>query len=314
VKNIIITGTLSYDFIMDFSGRFADRIMPDKLHCLSLSFLVDKLSKQHGGTAGNIAYSMRMLGLRPVILSPAGNDFGPYKTFLEKHNIPTTYISVHKNVATSAYFVMTDKDDSQIGSFFTGATKYAKRLHISDVPDSGPFVVLAPTEPLAMKQYVKECTRLHMQYMYDPAFQIGNFTPAELTEGITHAQILIGNDYEIALIEQKLGISHDELISMVPIVVTTLGSKGSIIETRRDAMHIKRADAENASDPTGAGDAYRAGFVSGYLRGYDLPVCGQMGSVTAAYTVEKYGTQTHSFTQKEFIARYKKSFGKTISL
>lgn len=299
---------------MDFSGRFADRIMPDKLHCLSLSFLVDKLSKQHGGTAGNIAYSLKLLGMNPFILAPAGNDFKPYREFLESHHLDTSYIAIHKNVSTSGYFVMTDKDDNQIGSFFNGASMFAKKIHISDVKEDYPLVVLAPTEPSAMNSYVKECTKLKKKYMYDPAFQIGNFTAADLREGITHAEILIGNDYEIALIKQKLEVTHEELICMVPILVTTLGSKGSIIETRHDAMHIKRADALNISDPTGAGDAYRAGFLGGYLRGYDLQVCGQMGSVAAAYTVEKYGTQTHMYTKKQFIARYRQNFGSTISL
>jgi adenosine kinase len=314
VKNIVVTGTLSFDYIMNFSGRFADRIMPDKLHCLSLSFLVDKLSKQMGGTAGNIAYSMRLLGMKPAILAPAGNDFAPYRTFLRKNGVDAGYIRIFKNEATSLYSVMTDKDDNQIGSFYTGATKYAKKLHIADVPDRESFVVLAPTEPVAMKQYVTECTHLGHEYLYDPAFQIGNFTAEELRDGITHAKILIGNDYEIALIEQKLGISHEELILMVPVLVTTLGAKGSVIETRHDAMHIKRASADSVSDPTGAGDAYRAGFITGFLRGFPLDVCGQMGSVTAAYTVEKYGTQTHHFTKKQFIARYKANYGKTLPL
>jgi adenosine kinase len=325
MKNVVVTGTLSFDFIMDFPGHFYDRIMPDKLHSLSLSFLVDKLSKQHGGTAGNIAYSMRLLGMNPVILAPAGNDFGSYKEFLIKNNINTDYISIHKNVATSVYSVMTDQNHCQIGSFFIGPMKYATRLHITDVPNRENLVILAPNEPAAMKQYVSECKTNAIPYMYDPAFQIGNFTPEELREGIESAKILIGNDYEIALIEQKLGVSHEELILMMPILVTTLGAKGSIIETRHDAMHIKRCDADNMSDPTGAGDAYRAGFITGYLRalnsrpgleltGDELVVCGQMGSVTAAYTVEKYGTQTHTFTKKELIARYKKAYGTILSL
>jgi adenosine kinase len=312
--NIVVTGTLSFDYIMDFSGRFADRIMPDKLHCLSLSFLVDKLSKQHGGTAGNIAYSMNLLGLKPLILAPAGNDFKPYKEFLEEHHLNTSYIAIHKNVSTSGYFVMTDHDDNQIGSFFNGATMYAKKIHIRDVKEDYPLVVLAPTEPSAMNAYVKECIKLKKKYLYDPAFQIGNFSASDLREGIEHAEILIGNDYEIALIQQKLELTHEELICMVPILITTLGARGSIIETRKEAIHVHRANAKNMSDPTGAGDAYRAGLLAGYLRGYDLMICGQMGSVAAAYTVEKYGTQTHTYTKKQFIARYKENFGKTLSL
>ncbi|HUD19000.1 MAG TPA: carbohydrate kinase family protein [Patescibacteria group bacterium] len=312
--HVVVTGTISFDYIMDFSGRFGDRIMADKIHSLSLSFLVDRLHKQFGGTAGNIAYTLNILGVVPWVLAPAGRkDFELYERHLKKHKISTKYISLHNHVSTSSYFVMTDSDDNQIGSFYLGATKFAKNLTISKVPKQS-FVVLSATEPSAMNTYVLECAQKNFPYMYDPAFQVANFSADELKRGIEHAKILIGNDYEIALIEEKIGISHEELILLVPVLVTTLGAKGSIIETRHDAMHIKPATPKNISDPTGAGDAYRAGFVAGYLRGYDLPVCGQMGSVAAVYTVEKYGTQTHDFTKKEFIARYKENFGTTIKL
>ena len=314
IVNIIVTGSLGYDYIMNFSGRFADRIMPEKLHQISLSFLVDRLTKQHGGTAGNIAYSLKLLGLEPYIMAPAGNDFAPYKAFLKSHKIKDTYISIHKDTTTSSYFVMTDKDDNQIGSFYTGATQYAKKLHISDFKKKSTFVVLAPTDPDAMKQYVKECIDARIDYLYDPAFQIGNFSKEELVDGISHAKILIGNDYEIALIEEKLEVSHEELILMVPILITTLGSKGSIIEQRNDAMHIKPAKPKNTTDPTGAGDAFRSGFLAGFLRGFDLVTCGQMGSVAAVYTVEKYGTQTHGFTVEEFAKRYKENYGSHLVL
>lgn len=315
--DVLVTGTLGFDYIMNYAGAFGDRIMPERLHALSLSFLVDTLSKQFGGTAGNIAYTLKLLGIEPTILAPVGNDFVPYREFLQKHNIALTHIAVHKEVSTSAYFVMTDTSGNQIGSFFLGATKFAKDLAITKTN----FVVLSPTEPTAMKKYVGECRAKSYLYLYDPAFQIDNFTPVELREGITGAQILIGNDYEIALIEQKLGISHEELIIMVPVLVTTLGTRGSIVETRREAIHIKPAKVKDTSDPTGAGDAYRAGFIAGYLHftsargplarlnGDDLLVCGQMGSTAAAYTVEKYGTQTHTFTKNEFIKRYYENFG-----
>jgi adenosine kinase len=311
---VVVTGTIGFDYIMDFSGLFSDRIMPEKIHALSLSFLVDSLSKQYGGTAGNIAYSLSLLGIKPEIVAPVGNDFAPYRVFMRKHRISTRHISVHTDVSTSAYFVMADQKGNQIGSFFLGATKYAKSLKIIPASHKSKLIVLSPTEPSAMNGYVTECIKNKLPYLYDPAFQIGNFTPDDLKRGISNAKILIGNDYEIALIEQKLEISHEELILMVPILITTLGSKGSIIETRHDAMHIKPAKAVTASDPTGAGDAYRAGFIAGFLKGYDLQVCGQMGSTCAAYTVEKYGTQTHEFTQKEFCTRYKENFGTALKL
>lgn len=318
--NVIVTGSLGYDYIMDFGGRFADRIMPDKIHKLSLGFLVDKLSKQFGGTGANIAYTLKLLGVEPILLACAGNDFSPYQKHFKDHGIATQGISVHRDESTSMYFVTTDQDDNQIGSFYVGAMKYAKDLSLQGstlhgrVTPSENFVVIAPNDPKAMVKHVKECRSLKLPYLYDPAFQIATFSAEELREGIEGAALFIGNDYEIALVEERLGISHEELLGMTPVVITTLGAKGSIIETRKEAIHIEPAKPKNTSDPTGAGDAYRAGFLAGYLRKFDLTVCGQMGSVTAVYTVEKYGTQTHTFTKKEFIARYKENYGQTLAL
>ena len=322
IVNVVVTGSLGYDYIMDFPGRFADRIMADNIHKISLSFLVDKLSKQFGGTAGNIAYTLKLFGVEPFILSAAGNDFAPYKKFLISKRISTTHIKEYKDVSTGSYFVITDKDDNQIGSFYAGAMKYAKELSLAlkgltlsgKVRPYENFIVIAPNDPTAMKQYVKDCRKKSLPYLYDPAFQIDNFTPDELREGIEGAKILIGNDYEIDLIQDKLGITHEDLRVCGPIVITTLGPKGSIVETRYESIGIKPAKPKNTSDPTGAGDAYRAGFLAGYLRKFDLGVCGQMGSVAAVYTVEQYGTQTHSFTNKEFIARYRENYGQAITL
>ncbi|OGG01947.1 hypothetical protein A2Z33_01470 [Candidatus Gottesmanbacteria bacterium RBG_16_52_11] len=301
---------------MDFPGRFADRIMPDKIHRISLSFLVDKLAKQFGGTAGNIAYTLRLLDVTPVILSVAGNDFAPYESFLKSRDISTGLITVVRRVTTSAYFVVTDREDNQIGSFYTGATKYYRTLSVADAVRNRNigFAVLAPTDPAAMRQYVTQCRTLGLPYLYDPAFQIDTFSAAELKSAIKGAAILIGNDYEISLIEQKLGISHEELILYMPVLITTLGSKGSVIETRKKHIHIRPAKPVSVSDPTGAGDAYRAGFLAGYVRGYDLVTCGQMGSVAAVYTVEKYGTVTHKFTSSAFTERYRLNYGSDFSL
>lgn len=307
-SNIIVTGTLAFDYIMDFPGNFSDRIMPDKIHQISLSFLVDKLSKQFGGTAGNIAYTLKLLGAQPLIISCAGNDFAPYESFLTKLGITTEYISQYKDVVTGSYFVVTDKNDNQIGAFYTGATKYAANLSIKNVVKKNNVVVIAPTDPKAMMKYVKECQKQKLDYLFDPAFQIDTFLKEDLHKAISKSKILIGNDYEIALIEKKLSLSHKELIRKVPILVTTLGSRGSLIETTNESINVDPAKPKNISDPTGAGDAYRAGFLAGYIRGFDHKICGQMGSVAAVYTVEKYGTQTHKFTLKEFKKRFFDNF------
>jgi adenosine kinase len=316
----IVTGTLGYDYIMNFTGRFADRIMPDKLHQISLSFFADKLSKNLGGTAGNLAYTLKLLGAEPYIVATAGNDFSEYREFLKQHGIPSTGINEVSDEPCGSYHVITDSDDNQIGAFYTGATKYNKELSLSrstpgvEVKDT-PFVIIGPNDPEAMKKYVTECQKLGYPYMYDPAFQIGNFSPEELRTAIESSELLIGNDYEISLIEQKLEISHEELLVMGPkVVITTLGSKGAIVETRKEAIHIKPAKPKNVSDPTGAGDAFRGGFIAGYLRGFDLLVAGQMGAVAAVYTVEKYGTVTHHYTKEEFIKRYQENYHQTLEL
>lgn len=309
-----ITGSVAYDYVMNFPGRFADRIMPDKLHQISLSFLADKLTKNLGGCAGNIAYTLKLLGVEPHIIAAAGNDFLDYQQFLSKHEISSDGIRIVYDEPSSSYHVVTDRDDNQIGAFYLGASKYNKELSLQQ-SEKPHFVVIGPNDPAAVKKYVTECRELGFRYLYDPAFQIDNFTPEELRFAIEGAEILIGNDYEIALIEQKLGISHEELLVMGPkAVITTIGAKGSIIENRHDAIHIKPATPKNVSDPTGAGDAYRGGFLAGYLRKFDLETCGQMGSVAAVYTVEKYGTVTHHFTKEEFIMRYKENYNQALEL
>lgn len=314
--DIIITGSLGYDYIMDFAGRFADRIMPEALHKLSLSFLVDTLNKQFGGTAGNLAYTLKLLGEHPRVIAPAGNDFQPYMAFLKKHRIDVSGISVYRDEKTSSYFGITDADDNQIGSFYVGAMKYAKDINLAPfiADPKKAIAVLGPIDPVAMVLFVKQCQALSLSYLYDPAFQIANLSPKDLKAGISGASILIGNDYEILLIQKQLGISHDELLLLVPCVVTTLGAKGSLIEKNKKQYSIAPAIVANASDPTGAGDAYRGGFLAGFVRGFDLSVCGQMGSVAAAYTVEAYGTVTHTYTKKQFADRYEKNYGTRIEL
>jgi len=313
LPHIVVTGSLGFDYIMDFSGKFADRIMNDKVHKISLGFLVDSLKKQFGGTAGNIAYSLRLLGMEPHIIAPAGNDFDPYLSFLKKAGVRTDGIVTHEDVATGSYFVVTDQEDNQIGSFYKGALKYAQDLSILG-NEKTDLVMISPTDPEAMKKYVKECRAHHIPYMYDPAFQIGDFSPEVLKEGIEGSAIFIGNDYEIALVEQKLSLSHAQLLAITPMLITTLGAKGSVIETNGKRIEIAVAHPKDVSDPTGAGDAYRGGFLAGYLRGYDPQTCGRMGAVASVYTVEMYGTMTHTYTQKEFCARYKENFQETLAL
>jgi adenosine kinase len=271
---------------------------------------------------------LKLLGIDPIIFSSAGNDFQIYKEFLEKNKISTNFIKIFSKETTGSYFVVTDQEDNQIGSFYQGATIYNKDLSIKNIYSSNPdsnrgekltlktnhFVIISPNEPKAMIRYVNECIKLKLPYMYDPAFQIDSFQIKDLKEAIVHSQIFIANDYEMTLVEKKLTISHQELIKLTKICITTLGSKGSIIESGSQKTQIVPAKPKNVSDPTGAGDAYRSGFLAGFLRGFDLKTCGQMGSIAAVYTVEKYGTQTHSYSIKDFLLRYQKNYGEKLKI
>ncbi len=311
---IIVTGSLSFDYIFNFPGKFKDHILAEKIHLLNLSFLTDKLNKNLGGTAANISYNLSLLGEQSIILATAGKDFAPYKRFLKKAGIETKYIKTYKNDFTSNYFALVDQRDNQIGGFYAGAMTKAKTLSITKMTGPIDLVVISPTEPKAMVKFVNECQQLKLPYLFDPGMQLPRLTKSELLKGINKAEILIGNDYEISLMRKRTNLTKRQLLSKVKILITTLAERGSLIETQKKKIKIKAAKPKNVSDPVGAGDAYRAGFVAGYLRGYNLRTCGQMGSVAAAYTVEKYGTMTHRFTKKEFEKRYYHNFYAKITL
>jgi adenosine kinase len=311
---IVVAGSLSFDYIFNFPGKFKDHILPEKIHLLNLSFLTDKLNKNLGGTAGNISYNLSLLGEKALILAPAGKDFGPYQSFLKKAGIETKYIKRYKNDFTSNYFALVDQRDNQIGGFYAGAMAKADKLFLEKVKEPINLVVISPTKPEAMIKLAQEAQKKDLAYVFDPGMQLPRLSKIQLLKGIRGAEILIGNDYEISLIRKKSNLSKEQLLGKVKILITTLAEKGSLIETQKKKIKIKAAKAKNVSDPVGAGDAYRAGFAAGYLRGLDLGTCGQMGAVTAVYTVEKYGTMTHKFTKGQFEKRYYRNFYDKITL
>ncbi|MBU0619187.1 carbohydrate kinase family protein [Patescibacteria group bacterium] len=305
---IVVAGSIAFDFIMNFPGRFADQIMPDKIHILNLSLLTDKLRKNYGGTAANTAYNLALLGEKPAILATAGKDFSAYKKFLNKAKVNTQYIKIYKNDYTSNYFALVDQSDNQIGGFYIGAMTKASHLSLKKIKPKPRFMILGPTVPQTIIQLAQECQKLNIPYLFDPGVQIPELSASQILTGLRQTEILIGNDYEIAMLKKKTSLNQSALLKQVKILVTTLAEKGSVIKTQNKTITIKAAQPKNTCDPVGAGDAFRAGFVSGYLKNFDLKACGQMGSVSAAYTVEKYGTTTHRFTKKQFCDRYKLNF------
>jgi adenosine kinase len=310
---IVVTGSLAFDRVMNFPGFFKDQILSDKIHILNLSFLTDKLRKNYGGTAANIAYNMACLGFKPAILATAGKDFSFYNKFLKKAGVDTGFIKIIKTDYTSNYFAIVDKLDNQIGGFYSGAMSKADSLSLETVKPKPDFVIISPTKPEAMVKFSCQCQELKAPYMFDPGMQLPRLDKKDLLPGIKKASVLIGNDYEMSLILKKTGLSKKKLFGINPslVLITTLSLKGSLIETKNKKIKI-RAVKVKALDPVGAGDAYRAGFTAGFLSKFDLKVCGQMGSLTASYTVAKKGTTTHKFNRKSFLEKYKIEFGQKL--
>ena len=312
-KKVVVTGSLAFDHIMSMPGRFRDHILPDKLHILNVSFIMETFRQEFGGTGGNIAYTLGLLGTPCILAAAAGNDFAAYKRHLQRiKKIDLSGVSIFKNEKTARGFVTTDRDDNQIWGFYEGAMKKSRTLSLKKFLNRNVIVMVAPNDPEAMMLYVNEAISLKAPYIFDPAFNIAHFSFRDLRKALKNAHILIGNDYEITLIKRRLGLNQRSLLKNCSIVITTLGPKGSRIDTKDRVIKIPSAKPQNESDPTGAGDAYRAGFLAGYVRGMPLDVCGKMGAVSAVYTVEKYGTQTHMFSMRQFEKRYKENFGKAL--
>ncbi|MBI2484381.1 carbohydrate kinase family protein [Candidatus Uhrbacteria bacterium] len=307
---ILITGSLAYDTIMDFPGRFRDHILPDQIHVLNTCFLVNGIAKNYGGCAGNIAYTMRLLGVDPIILSVLGSDGDAYSDYLEKQRICTRHIRREPRALSSQATIITDKDNNQITAYHDGASDAASELSIGSIGAKPELVVVAPTKKAAMMKHARECAAAKIPFVFDPGQQLGGFAKDELREMLSLCDFFIVNDYEMKVTEQTSGYSTQTLYAMIDTVIITLGSHGSRIVGKYGAEYIDLASCTplEVRDPTGAGDAYRAGFFAAYAAGKELAVCGRTGSVAAAYAIERYGTQNHHFTLKDFEQRYGETY------
>ncbi|MBI2597443.1 carbohydrate kinase family protein [Candidatus Daviesbacteria bacterium] len=303
---ITVTGSLAFDHIMDFPGHFSEHIMPDKIHQINLSFLVNTLSKQNGGTAGNIAYNLALLKQAVSILGVAGSDFSEYEKFLKETGVDTSRIKIIEGETSSSAFIMTDSADNQITAFYPGAMKQAASLSLTGSPTD--FVIISPNDPKAMVKFTKECQDNNLPYMLDPGMQLPALEVDDLKKMVSGATILIGNDYEISLLCDKSQATSNKFLEQVKILITTLGETGSLIQSGSETIRIQAGKPKKVVDPTGAGDAYRAGFLAGFVKGFDLKTCGQMGSIASCYAIEKYGTTSHTFSLDEFTKRYFENF------
>ena len=313
MSSIVVTGSVAFDHIMDFPGHFKEHILPDKVHMLSVSFLVDNLKKVRGGCAANIAYNLALLGERPKMVATVGDDFAEYRAWLESKGVDTSGTRVISGDFTASCFITTDVDNNQITGFYTGAMKQAASVSLLDTLKAGDAAIISPNDPGAMMRYPKECRELGAAWVYDPGQQIVSLTPDAMLDGVTGARCVVGNDYEMALIQDKTGRDAEGLLELAETVVITRGEHGSTIMTRDGQVDIPSAKARRVLDPTGAGDAYRAGLLLGLVRGDPPERYGRVASLAAVYAVEEYGTQAHSYTREEFAQRYREAFGEDLN-
>ncbi|MEK6221342.1 MAG: carbohydrate kinase family protein [Chloroflexota bacterium] len=303
--DILITGSVAYDYLMTFSGKFKDNFLPDQLENISLSFLVDTLVRRRGGIAPNIAYTYALLGGTPRVFATVGEDFSDYRAWLDSKGVNTADLIVIPDKLTASFFATTDQENAQLASFYPGAMAHAAEISLKDLTIKPDLVVISPNDPTAMDLYIDQCKDLALDYVYDPSQQIARVEGDVLRKGVLSAKALFVNQYEYSLIQKKTGLSPEEIISAVEFMVITLGDKGAEIYVDGEVIHVDAIPTENIVDPTGAGDAFRGGFLTGFSRGWDWDTCAQLGSLAATYCLESDGPQGHVYTRQEFITRYR---------
>ncbi|MBI4789458.1 MAG: carbohydrate kinase family protein [Chloroflexi bacterium] len=308
---VLITGSIAYDYLMVFPGYFKEHILPDKIETLSVSFLVDSMKRQRGGVATNIAYNLALLGERPRIMATVGQDFGEYREWLEANGVDTRAIVAIPDDYTASFFVSTDHQQNQIAMFYTGAMAHAAKLSFKEHAggDKIDLVVISPNDPRAMVQYARECQELGLPYIYDPSQQIIRLSGEELAAGVSGSLMTIVNEYEFEMLKNKTGWSNAKVAAETQVLIVTCGERGSEIHLGNQVTCIPAVPAQRQADPTGVGDAYRAGIIKGYLKRLPWQTTGQMGALAATYALEEYGTQNHRYAYAEFVARYRERFG-----
>jgi len=312
--DVVLTGSIAFDYIMRFPGRFGEHILPNRLDSLSLSFLVDTLDKRRGGIAANIAYSMALLGERPRIMATVGEDFEPYGRFLQGIGVKTAEIKIIPGIHSASFFVTTDAVDAQIASFYTGAMSHAAELKVADLDPRPELMLISPNDPRAMVSYASECQQLGIPYFYDPSQQILRLEGTELEQGIAGAEALFVNDYELALILDKTSLTLARIAERTRFTVITRSELGSELITPEGRVQIPAVRPKGAAEPTGVGDAYRAGFLKGYIHQFPLECCGRMGALAATYCLESLGPQGQEYDLGEFVSRFEQEFGSECGL
>lgn len=301
--NIIVSGSLAYDRIMDFPGHFSDHILPEKIHVLNVSFTVSGLVEKFGGTAGNIAYNLSLLGERPLIVATIGRDYHRYFDWLEKNNLPQHGIKIIEDELTAGAYITTDKADNQITGFNPGAMKFVAAINFDQIDRNNTIAIIAPGNLDDMINCSTNYKARGIDYIFDPGQSLPMWESEDLLRCLEGSKIMISNDYELELICNKTGLDKPELLQRTSTIITTLGELGSCVSTPDSEIKIPPVEVKEVVDPTGAGDAYRAGLIKGLTQGLNIGRCAEMGSACASFAIERYGTQEHSFNTKEFNKR-----------
>jgi adenosine kinase len=308
MMDILITGSVAYDYLMTFPGLFKEQILPERLENISLSFLVDSMSRQRGGIAPNIAYTMALLGEHPRVMATVGEDFSDYRQWLESKGVDTSLMRVVPGLYTASFFATTDQSNAQIATFYPGAMGVAAQQSLHEVEKRPNLVIVSPNSPEAMTKFAAECRELKISYLYDPSQQILRLEGRELARDMEGARFLFVNDYEFGLISKKTGLDLAHMLQHVDVIVVTRGKHGSTVYAAGKEYNISVVPEVGIVDPTGVGDAFRAGFLTGYARGWSWNLCGQIGSLAATYCLEQKGTQNHFFTRLAFVRRFRENF------
>jgi adenosine kinase len=307
---LVVTGSIAFDYLMSFPGRFTEHFLPEHMHRVSLSFLVDSMDKRRGGCGPNIAYTLALLGERPLLMATAGQDFGDYRAWMNGAGIDTSLVKVVQDKFTASFFCSTDQANNQIASFYTGAMANAAELSFRTVTglQGDGLVIISPNDPDAMVQYAQECSTLGIRYIWDPGQQCTRMDGQQLKEGITGAFMVIVNDYEFELLRQKTGMSEADVQHEVEVLVITRGEHGSTVLSRGTRHDVASVPPARIADPTGVGDAFRGGFMKGLATGASHEDCARLGSVAATYALEHLGGTSHAYTLEEFNTRLAKAY------
>ena len=305
---ILVSGSLAYDRIMDFAGRFSDHIMPEKLDMINVSFTVNGLIEKFGGTAGNIAYALSLLGERPRILATLGHDYQLYFQWLEQRGMATDDIRIIQDELTASAYITTDSADNQITGFNPGAMKHPSNYDFAETDPSNCIAIVSPGNLKDMAKYTQTYQELGVFCIFDPGQSLPAWDPADLAEVIGQANVLVSNVYELEMIRNRTGLSLDQLLDLVETIITTKAEEGCDVISRDGTLSVPVVPTANAVDPTGAGDAFRGGLIKGLVEGRSVERAVQMGTVCGYYAVQSHGTQEYSFTMAEYSATLEKHF------